>query len=425
MSHWSTARRLLIGSVSVVLMCVCASEARAAAPPTVAITSPTAGTTVKGTVTVTAQASAATGDTMSSISFSDGVNSIGTASCQGQPTCTGSVQWHATDLSGQHTLTARADTRASQSAVSAPVTVAVVNPAPTVAIVAPAAGSSVKGTVQISLNGATDPALDDYPTSISVYDGVNSIGSFGCQGQQTCAGTLQWHATGLTGAHTLTARISTHRDNSGSSAPVALTVLTPAPTVSITAPKPGRSFRGGSMRVSAAGATDPALDDYPTAIEIYDGKNEIGSFGCQGQTTCSGSITWNTAGLKGRHTLAAVIRTHRDASGTSKKIVVGRAVRVKAKVSCRLSKRRLKLHRSMRGDCTVPGAPRGTKVTVAYRGPSGALSTLGHAKTGSGGKFNFHVTGSKAGTYRLVVIVSSNSHFLRTTVSVGTLRVVR
>jgi Bacterial Ig domain len=394
----------------------------ALAAPTVSITSPTQGATVKGTVTVTAQANAGAGDTMSSVTFYDGVRFIGSSSCQSQATCLASVQWPATGLTGQHTLTARASTSNSQSTTSAGVNVTVETPPPTVSITSPAPGAILKGTVAISAAAATDPALADYPTSISFYDGVNWIGSISCQGQQTCAGSVNWAATGKSGIHSLLARVQTNRDVSASSAAVEVTVVTPPPTVRITRPKSGTAFHGSSMLVSAWAATDPALDDYPTSISFYDGVNWIGSFGCQGQQTCAGSIRWRTTGLTGTHRLTAVVHTNRNASATSAPISVGQRPRITAKVSCRLANTRVQAGRTVRGDCTIAGAPSGTRVAIAYRS-GGRLTTFASTTTKSGGRFHFFVKGPQ-GTYQLFVIVSSNSRYRRTTVEIGTLTIV-
>ena len=65
----------------------------------VQITSPRNGQTVKGTVTVGATATGTSDDPVERIYFYDGVNEINDVGCQGQPTCSGSVQWNATPVS--------------------------------------------------------------------------------------------------------------------------------------------------------------------------------------------------------------------------------------------------------------------------------------------------------------------------------------
>jgi hypothetical protein len=116
------------------------------------------------------------------------------------------------------------------------------------------------------------------------------------------------------------------------------------------------------------------------------------------------------------------VRTDNGATATSRRVAVGRASRVSARVSCKLSKHRIRAGRSVRGNCTVAGAPSGTHVAVAYRS-GGSLKTFARARTARGGRFHFTVKGPR-GTYRLVVIVSASSKYRRTTTSIGTLRIV-
>jgi hypothetical protein len=395
----------------------------ASPPPTVAITAPAAGATVQGTVTLTASASAGAGTTMSSVRFYDGVNYITSYDCDDQPSCSASGEWRATGLSGQHSLTAVAYSNDSQQTTSAAVPVTVVSPPPTVAITSPATGSTVKGTVTVSASAATDPSQVDYPTRISFYDGVNRISSIDCQGQQTCQGSVAWPATGLTGAHTLTAQVSTNRSVSATSAPVAITVVTPLPTVAITSPRTGSAMRR-KLTVRMAAATDLALDDYPTSITLMDGANRIGSVDCQGQPTCSGGLIWDTTGLRGRHTLRAVVSTNRDASATSAAVLVGQAVRGHAHVSCRLSTTHARVRRRVRGTCSIPGVPRGTTVQIKFRRPGGSYGVAVSGTVRTTGTFSFSLKGSKRSTYRLVIVVAANRKYLRTTSSIGTLHVV-
>jgi hypothetical protein len=416
------ARGVCAAASFVVFGCGVTSAHAASPPPTVAIVTPAASATVKGTVAVTAQATAGSGDTLSSIYVYDGANTIGSGSCQSQPTCTITVNWRATGLSGPHTLEAHATGNSGGTATSADVVVTVQTPAPTAVITQPAAGSVLKGTLMVAASAATDPALDDYPTSITVYDGVNSIGTISCQGQTTCAGTVKWSATGLTGAHNLLAKVFTRRDVSAVSPGVGVTLVTPPPTVTITKPKAGARL-GGKITLAASAATDPALDDYPTGITFFDGSNRIGSIDCQGQQTCAGSLVWDTAGLKGRHSVKAVVSTRQDESATSAAVTVGQASRVSSKPSCRLSAHRVKVRRRVRGVCTVPGVASGTRVAVKYR-TGRSYATVVNTKVAAGG-FHFSLKGSRRATFRLVVVVAANGRYRKTTVSIGTLTIVR
>jgi hypothetical protein len=404
------------------------ASAEAPPPPTVTITTPSEGATVKGTVTIEAVARAGAGDQLTSISFYDGVNHIEDFECEGQEACTATIQWEATGLSGPHTLTARADTRASLSTTSAPVTVTVLSPPPTVSITAPANGATVKGTVTISASGATDPSQVDYPTEIIVYDGINTVGSIECQGQKTCQGSVSWHATGLSGTHTLTAQIRTHNRLEATSPPVTVHVLSPPPSVAITSPHSGARL-GGTLTVAVSGSTDPSQVDYPTSIVVFDGVSEIGQIGCQGQQSCAGSLKWNTKGLTGAHTLTAVIHTHTNRSATSSPIVVGAspqrrpAPKPAATASCHLATPTVRLRRRDHGVCIVHGAPAGTRVEVQYRKGAGAWRTAVRGHVGRRGRFHFVLHGSSPADYALTLVIGSSSVSSAARVAIGSLQI--
>jgi hypothetical protein len=407
------------------------APARSAAP-TIAIISPTAGATVEGDVKITATSTAAGGDVPTSISFYDGVVDIGSEECQEQQTCTASIDWHATGLSGSHTLTATVSTREGLSTTSAPVDVTVLSPPPTVAITSPASGSTVKGTVSISVSGATAPSQVDYPTGITVYDGVNTVGSIECQGQQTCQGTVSWRATGLSGQHTLTARIHTHNDISATSPPDVVTVVSPAPEVKITSPRSGARL-GGDITVSVAGSTDPSQVDYPEDIDVYDGTGEIGSVGCQGQQTCAGSIKWNTSGLKGRQVLTATIHTHDGLSANSPTVIVGGAAPrppspkpaslPSAVPTCHLHSLTIPLGHADHGACTVRGVPRGTHVAIQYHTDSGRWVTVVKGRVGRRGRFGFRLKGTRRATYALTILISASRSSSTTRAAIGVLNI--
>ncbi len=428
-------RAALLGS-ALLLVCLfwaCAAARGNAPPPSVVITAPSAGSTVEGTVTIAATARAGEGDTPSSVTFYDGVNEIESYECEAQQPCTASIEWKATGLSGTHSLTARVETGEDQSVTSAPVVVTVVSPSPTVAITSPANGSTVKGTVAVAVSGATDPSQADYPTSIAVYDGVNEIDTVDCQGQQTCQGAVSWPATGLSGVHALTARIKTENGLSATSAPVDVTVRSPAPRVKITHPG-GWEPLGGTLTVNVYGYTDPSQVDYPTSIVVFDGTNEIGGIDCQGQQSCGGSVRWNTHGLSGRHDLTAVIHTNAGRTATSARVVVGgppphsptkpRAPSVKpaATASCRIASPTVALKHRDRGFCVVHGAPRGTDVAIQYRA-RGRWKTAAPGRVGRGGRFHFFLRGARPARYSLSILIAASSVSKATRIAIGTLSI--
>lgn len=410
-----------------------AAASASAPPPSVAITTPSVGSTVEGAVTIAATAKAGTGDTPVDVTFYDGVNEIGSYDCESQQPCAASIKWEATGLSGTHSLTARVNTGEDQSATSTPVTVTVVSPPPAVAVTSPANGATVKGTVTVSVSGATDPSQVDYPTSITLYDGVNEIGTVECQGQQTCQGSIGWRATGLSGVHALTAHIKTNNGLSVTSAPVDVTVQSPGPRVKITHPS-GWEPLGGTITVSAYGYTDPSQADYPTSIAIFDGTEEIGSFECQGQQSCAGSLRWNTHGLSGHHDLTAVIHTNAGRTATSARVVVGGSppslpkkppppsVKPPATASCHMASSTVALRHRDRGFCVIHGAPRGTRVKIQYRARAG-WRTAAPGRVGRAGHFHFFLRGVRPARYELSILIAASRVSVATRIAIGTLHI--
>jgi hypothetical protein len=418
---------LLIGSLLGLAMLPLAAVASAQVPaPTVVITSPAAGSSVKGVVRISANATAASGQRIDSITFFDGANEIKQLYCENESTCSASVEWEATGLSGTHDLYAVADQSEGPNG-TAEVAVNVVSPPPSVSITTPSSGATVAGTVTVAASGATDPSQNDYPTSITVYDGVNEIDTFDCQGQQTCQGSVTWKATGLTGTHSLTATIHTDNGLSVTSPAVEVTVVSPAPQVKITSPAAGARL-GGTIVVRVSGATDPSQEDYPTSIDVYDGTNEIGSVGCQGQQTCGGSVSWNTKGLSGRHTLSAVIHTERGRSATSSHVVVGYVPQPHAlghaAAHCQLASLSIHIRKRDRGICALPRVPMGTPVEIQYRSGSHGWATAVRGHVASGGVYRFSLRGVKRATYVLAILVGANKTFTTTRVSIATLHII-
>ena len=117
-------------------------------PPTVSLTAPSSGSTLSGTVTVSA--SAADDLAVAGVQFLVDGTALGVEDV----TAPYSVSWNtATAATGAHSLTALARDGSGNQATSAAVGVTVqgADPtAPTVSITAPAAGSTVAGTVTVS-----------------------------------------------------------------------------------------------------------------------------------------------------------------------------------------------------------------------------------------------------------------------------------
>ena len=421
-----TSRRVRLAvaflAVGAVLSCL-VPAAFAAAPPSVTITSPSNGASVEGTVAIEATASSAQGEpNPGDVTFDDGAVYIGEATCEGQPVCKVSFEWHATGLSGVHTVTATVHTEAG-SATSAPVTVNIVSPPPTVVISSPDTNTTVEGTVPIKLEAATNPSQEDYPTHMTVHDGVNYVGEVSCEGQRTCDGEVRWKATGLSGEHTLTATVYTHNELSATSAPVLVHVVSPPPTVSIVRPSKGAPL-GGTITIEVKGATNPSQEDYPTSIAVHDGANYVGEVGCQGQPTCSGTLQWKTAGLHGVQGLTATIHTHREVNATSAPVYVGPPPgRPHAKASCGIAKLHIRRGRRDDGSCSMRGVPAGTRIALQYRVPGGSWRPVTSGTVLPSGHYLFFIRIRSRSTIELSVLISANRRYAATRISVGRLHV--
>ena len=196
-------------------------------PPTVSVTSPTAGASVKGKIRVAASASDNVG--VVGVQFQlDGKN-LGS-----EDTTAGySVVWNTSNATqGYHTLTAIARDQAGNRTTSASVTVVVGavtadTIAPTVSISSPAGGTTVSATVSVAASAGDNVGVAGVQFKL---DGVN-LGA-----EDTAAPySISWNTTAATnGAHLLTAVARDAAGNSSTSAAVSITVsnTAPAPVIS-------------------------------------------------------------------------------------------------------------------------------------------------------------------------------------------------
>ncbi len=209
--------------------------------PTVAVTSPADGDTIKtddNVVTV----DASDNDAVTSVEVLVDGTSIGTDTAAPY-----TFPWSAT--AGQHTIVAKATDGAGNTSTSKTVTVTAVAPdttAPTVKITSPATGDKVYGAVSVSAD-ATD---GDQVSSVTFRADGKLIGT-----DTTAPYTADWSTTDV-GDHTLTA---TAVDPSGNAATDTVTVTVPADT---TAPsKPTNLTASGVTKDSVQLGWDAATDD--------------------------------------------------------------------------------------------------------------------------------------------------------------------
>ncbi|WP_395851944.1 Ig-like domain-containing protein [Cystobacter fuscus] len=212
--------------------------------PTVSITSPSAGATVRATVSV--QASATDNSQVSRVELYVDGSLIGTSS-----TSPYAISWNPSAVAdGDHTLTAKAYDVYGNVGTSAGVIVTVskdVTP-PTVSVTAPTESATISGSFHLSAN-----ATDDYLMSRVEYFIDGSL--LGSTPYGPSYGYIWNSRTVTNGTHTLVAKAYDAAGNVGVSATRSFTVdndFTP-PTVALTSPAQGASLAGVvSLQASAS-----------------------------------------------------------------------------------------------------------------------------------------------------------------------------
>ena len=180
-------------------------------PPTVAVTAPALGATLRGTTAVSADASDNVG--VVGVQFRLDGNNLGaedTASPYG-------ASWDTTSASdGPHTLTAVARDAAGNTATSIAITVTVDNSAPTVTVTVPG-GTTVAGTTAVTASASDNAGV----AGVQFFVDNVAIGA-----EDTAAPySVDWDTTPVaSGSHTLTAVARDAAGNTATSAAVTVVV---------------------------------------------------------------------------------------------------------------------------------------------------------------------------------------------------------
>jgi hypothetical protein len=266
------------------------------AAPTVAVTSPVAGSTVAGTGALMATAS-------------DDVEVIGVQfSLDGAPlgaedtSAPYELLWNTAALAnGPHTVTAVARDAAGHHSTAAAVNVAVLNDtaAPTVAMTTPGVGATVGGTVALSAAASDDVGVAGVKFLV---DGV-PLGT-----EDTSAPyELLWNTAAVAnGTHTLTAVARDAAGHEATTASLNVTVAndTTAPTVEVTGPAAASTVTG---TVTLAATADD--ESGVTGVQFRLDGAPLGPE----DTTAPYELPWTTTTVaNGPHTVTAVAR---DAAG--------------------------------------------------------------------------------------------------------------
>jgi hypothetical protein len=243
-------------------------------PPAVSLTSPAAGSTVIGPVTLTADATDDAG--IYRVDFYAGSSLVGS-----DTTAPFSASWNnGSQPDGSYSLTAKAYDTNGNSATSAPITVTLAKEQtpPTVSLTSPASGSTVSGLVTLSADAADNVGV----TQVRFYLGINQVGTDTTAPFSVSLNSASWS----NGTYNITARAYDAVGNNTTSEPITVTLAndqTP-PTVSLTSPASGASVSG--LVTLSADATDNVG---VTRVEFYAGSNQVGT-----DTTAPFSASWNS-----------------------------------------------------------------------------------------------------------------------------------
>jgi hypothetical protein len=264
--------------------------------PSVSFTNPAAGATLRGTATVTINAAGGSGSGYTYKLAVDGVNVYaGTNNTFG---------WNTTNVSNAtHTLKATVTDSAGQAGTaSRSVTVSNVaaTPAPTVSFTAPAAGSTVRGTVTVTL-AATGGSGTGYTYKFAV-DGVTVYTGTG--------NTFSWNTTAVTNAaHTLTATVTDSLGKTGTASRSVTVSNAAAGVVAVlTNPQEGATVSGAvivGMKVTGSTALMRTFTLYQDGVSIWS------------KTTLATTATWtwaSSSAVNGAHTLKLIVT---DVAGKS------------------------------------------------------------------------------------------------------------
>src|SRR2546427_2590199 len=253
-----------VGSETVCMLVV--TVANDTTPPMVSMTAPAAGSTVAGTVTVSASATDNVG--VVGVQFQlDGANLGGEVTAAPY-----AVSWNTTLApNGSHSLAARAREATAETATAAAISVTVFNDTtpPSVSMTAPSAGATVSGTITVSVDATGEAGVAGV---LFKLDGAN-LGT-----EVTAAPyTTSWNATlAAIGVHTLTAVARDAAGNTATAPAVSLTVVR-KPTITSFTPTSGpvgtmvtisgTDFTGVTAVTFNGGNGDPFTGTSATAIQ--------------------------------------------------------------------------------------------------------------------------------------------------------------
>ncbi|HWL37239.1 MAG TPA: Ig-like domain-containing protein [Frankiaceae bacterium] len=268
--------------------------------PTVSLSSPVAGATVKGLTRFVAKATPhpVTLAPVQCVEFIvDGVARTGT--CSGDGNDLWSAAWDTTELpNGDHDVQVAASDAYGRYNTTAAYRVRFANALPEVAITSPKAGASINAET-VTLTAAASVPLDPSVaiTQVYYYDVTDNWERY-LGGSGTAPFTLAWDVSRFTGTRRVVAVAAASNGRSVRSAPVELTVVHPPPTVAITSPA-ASTVSGTSVPVTAT-ATSTATGQSVVRVAFFANGKLIGE-----DITAPYGVTWDTRAVIGSQELTA------------------------------------------------------------------------------------------------------------------------
>ena len=243
--------------------------------PTVALTSPTNNQVFATTPATIAIAANANDDgTISKVEFFNGTTLLNS-----DATAPYSYSWTGV-AAGNYTITAKAYDNQNAITTSSAVTIQVGNQAPTVTLTSPTNGFSVNQVASISI-AATANDADGTISKVEFYNGATLLNS-----DATAPFAFTW--TGVVAGNYAIKAIAYDNLNASTSSSVAnVTVINPAPTVTLNTPTNNQSFNPAPASVSIT-ATAADADGTVSKVEFYNGTTLLNS-----DVTAPFAYTWS------------------------------------------------------------------------------------------------------------------------------------
>jgi len=272
--------------------------------PQVALASPAGGATftAPATISLTANASDASGGTITKVEYFANGAKVGEAS---------SAPWTAawTNVpAASYSLTAVATNDSGATRTSAPVaiTVSAPNTPPSVTLTSPASASAFTGGTAVSL-AATASDTDGTVQRVEFYAGTTKLGE-----DASSPYTLTWTAPLTVGPVTLTAVAIDNAGAQTTSGAVTVNITAPntPPTAVLTSPASATSVTAGSPVALAATAGD--ADGSVVRVEFFAGTTKIGE-----DTSSPYTLAWTAPSTTGPVSLTAVAVDNAGARTTS------------------------------------------------------------------------------------------------------------